>query len=378
MKLRFPAYYLSFRCACGSCPDTCCASWRVILDDKALARYRAVSGEFGQRLQNSLCVLDGETCFQTQNGVCPMLTSQGLCSVQLTLGEDALCAVCRRYPRWRKTYGSLVCQGLSLSCPQAARLALSWKGPVPFLTDADQEPVTEYNTLDPALFFLLSDARRRALTLAQDRELPLSRRMMLLLSWALELQGCLRYRQMEKAKTLCANLLASDAASSVPGFSREAQLRHLAKLTAFLQTLEILTPQWRQNLCDLAAACSEPSPFFWDLGLTARLAAVYPEEEQQLEQVLVYFLDQYLLTACYDRDLLGKVKLSVFSVFFLHQLALLHLCRYGRFTLDDQVELVHRYCRELEHSEENMAALAAAMRSRPLFDTRRLLRTLSV
>ena len=36
MNILKPQYFDRFQCACGNCPDTCCAIWEVIIDSDTL------------------------------------------------------------------------------------------------------------------------------------------------------------------------------------------------------------------------------------------------------------------------------------------------------------------------------------------------------
>ena len=441
MKLQAPDYYQDFRCACGQCPDTCCASWQVILDPATLQAYRQAEGDFGRRLRAALITEDGETRFRTQDGVCPMLSPQGLCQVQLTLGEQALCRVCRQYPRWVQNYGGLEVAGLSLSCPEVARMLLTRTGCVTFSLTSDTREVTQYHDLDPQLFLTLQAARKTALSLAQDRTHSLDLRAQALLAFARELQTAVTWHQWEKAAALRPGDFLPPGPVPPLGPVRASRRRKVLEKTArFLLSLEILTPQWRDLLRRFAAACSGSersfgrssfagSPDFPGFtsssgpanrsecsgsasssGLAsgcgpatansgsfpaptsqegasptgAASCILGPESptdqnftaplfgpEAGYEQILVYFLDKYLLTACHDRDILAKINLAVASVFFLRHLAAFLAWESGRpLALADLVDLVHRYCRELEHSEPNMQALARVLGKRRTIGSR--------
>lgn len=54
---------------------------------------------------------------------CPMLEG-GLCGVHKRLGAEGLANSCFSYPRFTRAVGDELSQGMSLSCPEAARLAL--------------------------------------------------------------------------------------------------------------------------------------------------------------------------------------------------------------------------------------------------------------
>ena len=123
MKLYEPCFAAQFHCLAGACPDTCCKDWEIILDEKTLARYRALPGVFGDEVRACLTTdAEGDTMFRLTDGHCPLLSSDGLCRVQLSLGEEALCDTCRAHPRFYEEYGQTKELTLSISCPAAIDL----------------------------------------------------------------------------------------------------------------------------------------------------------------------------------------------------------------------------------------------------------------
>lgn len=45
----FPAFYETFRCLAGACPDNCCVGWEVVVDDDTARRYAALGTPLGRR-----------------------------------------------------------------------------------------------------------------------------------------------------------------------------------------------------------------------------------------------------------------------------------------------------------------------------------------
>ena len=52
MQITFPAFYKEFSCIADACPDTCCAGWQIMIDDKSLRKYRRFKGPFRNRLRS--------------------------------------------------------------------------------------------------------------------------------------------------------------------------------------------------------------------------------------------------------------------------------------------------------------------------------------
>ena len=187
MKLYEPCFAAQFHCLAGACPDTCCKDWEIILDEKTLARYRALPGVFGDEVRNALTTdAEGDTMFRLTDGHCPLLSSDGLCRVQLSLGEEALCDTCRAHPRFYEEYGAAKELTLSISCPAAIDLLFAQETPIKFVCREDGAPVSGCNDLDPDRYFALRRARDTAISIVQSRSLSISGRLSLLLLFAVK------------------------------------------------------------------------------------------------------------------------------------------------------------------------------------------------
>ena len=147
MKTMVPNYYKDFKCTASKCTDTCCAGWEIIIDAETYNHYKKVCGKFGERLKSNLTLYeDGEPGFVLQNHNCPFLNKNNLCDIYTELGEDCLCYTCKTYPRFIEEYGNLSEIGISLSCPEAARLILLDSKPVTFEVSEDDEISPVFNT----------------------------------------------------------------------------------------------------------------------------------------------------------------------------------------------------------------------------------------
>ena len=131
MRIRVPHYYKDFKCIGSVCTDTCCAGWEVVIDKKSYEYYKAVPGEFGNRLKATM-LSTNENSFVLQNGNCPFFNEKKLCDIYTELGKDKLCETCKTYPRFMEEFGDLRETGISLSCMEAARLILTNQDPVTF------------------------------------------------------------------------------------------------------------------------------------------------------------------------------------------------------------------------------------------------------
>ena len=127
-----PLYVQRFACTGAQCEDTCCSGWTVLIDKKTYQSYRQtknppLAGRLDARVKRMRSQASDANYARIElrpdTGECPMLEER-LCSVQNALGEDKLSNVCFTYPRKVQQAGDVCQQVLTLSCPEAARLAL--------------------------------------------------------------------------------------------------------------------------------------------------------------------------------------------------------------------------------------------------------------
>ena len=77
-------YTEGFSCLAGSCPDTCCKDWEIILDEDAISRYQKMPGVLGEQVRAAMTQTDeGETMWRLENGHCALLREDGLCPIVL-------------------------------------------------------------------------------------------------------------------------------------------------------------------------------------------------------------------------------------------------------------------------------------------------------
>jgi len=325
MQISKPSYYDAFRCIASACPDSCCKEWDVQVDDASAAYYRSLPGPLGDRLRQVLKEEDCGTVMTIENGRCPMWQTDGLCRIQSELGEQALCRVCRDFPRLRHDYGDFVELGLELSCPEAARLIFS-ATPLPPVLEAvagGEEP--EY---DLEAMAVLKQTRSQALSLlALPR--PVGQRLAMLLLYGYQAQA-----ELDGQEPVA---FEPDAAlASATEFAKPGNIRDIA---AFFQTLEILTPNWTALL-----GCAAP----------ASLA-------EQAIPLAGYLIDRYWLQAVSDYDLVCRVKFIIVACLLVSSLP-------GSFPENAQL-----FSKEIENNVDNVESILDAAYTNSAFTDDRLL-----
>ncbi|MCD8108287.1 MAG: flagellin lysine-N-methylase [Oscillospiraceae bacterium] len=263
-----PTYFDSFHCLMGSCPDSCCkAGWEIPIDDETIEKLRAYPTlEIDRNIKSGT---DGDVVLKTNHcGICPYLTHDGLCEMYLESGMMG--DVCAKHPRFFEEYytGDEIAfteAGISVSCPEAARIVLS-------ATKSDYDSLFDGQTEDELLNFLLS-ARAKAFDLTP----------MHLIAYGELLQEEIDFGTLE--------LPDCELPDSEP--------IDLLSLCGFIsEKTEILTSEWRE----LLENCEKGS---------------HNHESQSL---LCYLIFRFFLKAVNTEDILTECKLIV---------ALYELCTLG-------------------------------------------------
>lgn len=313
MKEFAPNRFREFRCIADKCRHNCCIGWEIDIDADTYGFYRAQSGEIGARLRENIEVSDGCASFRLdEHDRCPFLNGQNLCDIYLTLGENALCQICRDHPRFRNFFSDRTEIGLGLCCEKAARLLLCTDAPFS-LTVLSDDGAADAPTPEEAALFAF---RERVFLSAQDRNLPPEQRLQNILD------------------TVGAHLPQKSPAA----------------WAEFYCALERLDRSWDTALDTLRTLPSD-----------AFAAPFMKEAELFFENLLCCFLYRHLAGALDDGNLSVRAAFCVHGVQFLW--ALYRACAkdHAGFDFDLALNLVRQYSTEIEYSDENLEAVLDAL-----------------
>lgn len=351
MKNTYPTYYKKFACIADKCPDTCCAGWEIVVDNINAEKYSSVCGDFGDKLRKVMKTdEDGDRFFQNENGRCPFLLESGLCEMYIKLGRDSLCKTCESFPRHRTYFGSRTETGISLSCPEAARLIMSDPAPIAFETEETNAPLVP-SDFDSELYLLLLKARERVFSILQNRERPIHSRLIDVILFSATIDKFITDWEYEEAEKIISQFCEDE-------FTPEAKTsnakRAFSKYIADHLEAEALTSDWK-SLLSSARLCK----------------AKYPEE-WEIEHLAVYLFFRYFITASYDGDLIGKVKFCIQAIIVIENLIL------STDFSDKQarLRLMQRYSKEIEHSADNMQLMRSKIKKSNFYSTNNLINIL--
>ena len=326
MEVFYPKYYETFSCIAAACPDSCCKEWDVDVDDQAAAFYRQLPGALGNRLREVLQDTEDGTIMTIEHGRCPMWRADGLCRIQAELGHDALCKVCRDFPRLTHDYGDFTELGLELSCPEAAWIILSGADNTILSRTVPSEEEPEY---DRSAMTILKRTRAEFFAFLKTTALPFPKILTAFLFYAHSVQEELDGG--EKA------VLLPDVAVNVTA------TKDFRPLQDFFLGLEILTPQWKARL---------------------ETPAVSPSWESGHKALLHYFVLRYWLQAVSDYDIVCRAKFAVAACLLIGGLG------------GDLIETAQLFSKEIENDPDNVEAILDGAYSHPALTDIQLLQLL--
>lgn len=298
MKLITPSFYKDFKCIAGECPDSCCQGWEVDADTDSLEFYKTldVSLEIKQRIDS---VLDKDefdnTIFRlTDRKRCPFLNDSNLCDMHIAIGGEHTPYTCRTFPRFINDFGATREMGVSFSCPVASDMMWDLEEPFDFSAEMNDLPPS-LNDIDAETYFMLLTARKKAYSIVQNQKKPINERLLELLDFGVELQNELdEYDE------------GTDGIDFLEIFNNP----------------EVINNEWVEKVKN------------------ANVNATVLNTKSN-ENIAMYFLFRYFLTAVDDYDVLSKIKMAVVGV--------LVPTYFG-----NDSWTIHLWSKETEHSDVNM------------------------
>lgn len=299
MKLYAPRYYADFSCIADRCRHNCCVGWEIDIDPDTARLYEGMSEGYGACIAQSMDTSTEPPHFRlTREERCPHLDASGLCRIILSLGEEALCEICREHPRFyhRTTVGLEV--GIGMACEEASRVILS---------SPDYARMIQIDEWETEEGIFMSDFN------------PLEHR---------------------------ARVYRSLSDTDVEYSARLTEIAHEYGVTPTALT----DAKWREVLSGLEYLEEDDRARF----------AVYSNNEETpsslaplLERALAYFVFRHCSDACDKEEFRASLGLAL----FLERLLCAVARNEGRETLADVADIARVISAELEYSEENTEAI---------------------
>lgn len=133
-------FFDQFQCLMDKCPDNCCNErWSISIDEATYDKYLDMGIP---NLEMKITATKPHTIIN-QEGKCPFVTEEGLCSIHKEYGEEFLSDTCKAYPRFVSEYGDLFIENIGLSCPASAQWIVSLNRKCRLIEDIYYEDKTE-------------------------------------------------------------------------------------------------------------------------------------------------------------------------------------------------------------------------------------------
>ena len=383
MKIRVPEYFKDFKCIASKCEDTCCAGWGIVIDDATYDRYKNVQGEFGDRLRSEIVHEAGENIFVLKGNNCPFLNEEKTCDIYINIGEENLCYTCQQYPRYTEEFGSLREVGISLSCPEAARIMLNNSKKVEFELSENNEVVSSYNDINAQLFIELLQSRKIVMDIIQDRTIDLRKRAVVALLFVDEIQEKIDESEIKEIKSVREKYLDKGFLEELINELEEyrdnegSKYDDMHEYFKVFKDLKHITPDDPLGLNDALR-------YFWQTDEDEELYIIkhrqfeeyYNDKLYKFENILVYFVFRYFMKAVFDYDILAKIKTALVSYMIIRELAVVRYIENNEFTDEDMVDIAHTYSKDIEHLEENIESLAEIFETNEVFNVDKVITTL--
>lgn len=373
MKVLKPFYYDDFKCIGGQCIDNCCGNnWRIDIDEKTYKKYKKLKGEWGKKINNNISRNRNNANYlqygkiNLKNNKCSLLSEDGLCTIHGYLGEDYLCNTCRVYPRSINKYGDIYERNLSISCPEVARYIIRSKDNFSFymedekLSDLDKDyiVVSKYNE---KLYNLLWDARSLAMEIIQFKEIEVWKRISFFKMLTDKVQNLINEKQYDNYKEVLNNfgeqitsinvINSLDKISLIP----EVKVKFIQSALQVRANLNSNNEKFYNLLREYNELFDKNSDFKSNVKNIIKKEEEFniylKEQENILENLLIYLTYKYFMNALYSKDLNAEVNNIILSYAMIKMLL---LARYNKnnkeLNEEDFVEVFYLFSRVVEHN----------------------------
>ncbi len=313
MQTFVPKYYFDFKCIADKCKHNCCIGWEIDIDSDTYESYRAVSGEFGERLARNIESEDGEAHFKLGNDErCPFLNEKNLCDIITELSEASLCQVCKDHPRFRNFFADRIEMGLGITCEEAARIVLASE-----IEDAVTLVPLNGNSDIVSMF----PERFTAFDVLLDHEMTLP-------------------KKIHATLAIC---------------SGELPHKTVNEWVDIYSDLELLDEAWKAEL-DLL---KDETAGQYDMHLIdyATSVLLHPDLSILLTRLIAYFLYRHLADGIDDDSLGARAAFCVLSVLIIAAAFKAHLEAHGELSDEQITDIARMYSSEIEYSDENLDKL---------------------
>ncbi|ELC8442493.1 flagellin lysine-N-methylase [Clostridium perfringens] len=379
MKVRVPNYFNDFKCIASKCEDTCCAGWGIVIDDETNDYYKKVDSEFGEILRSKIVKDDdGDNVFLLNNGNCSFLNENKMCDIYINLGEEHLCYTCKQFPRYTEEFLDLREVGISLSCPEAARIILRKPENNTFKLNEIEEEFDLESDIDEEVLLDFLNCRDVVFNIMEHDDLDLGSKAALALKFVKEVQNKIDLGDMDEIQDLIVEYKEENFLNRIikglEGYKgkESAKYNNLYKYFNVYKSIKHINSNDPLGLDNALKYLKENKEFYFEKH--KEFNEYYKENLYKFKNILVYFIFRYFMKAIFDYDMSAKIKLAIISTLMIKELAVVRFIENNNsFTEEDMVEVSRMYSKDIEHSDENIEDLQEIFETEEIFEVDEIL-----
>ena len=186
-----PSYYDNFYCIGKNCKYTCCKRWSISVKEYEMEKWKNTAPDVFKLYDEntSTTKINDKNMLNidlNEEGVCPFLDEEGLCSLQKKYGPEALSAVCMNFPRKIVDHGDMVEMHLSPGCEKVVQQFIKEKQGIKLINYKIKNATYTRLAKDKkreeerAIFNYYYDIKVLLLSILQNRDYTIEERMLIL------------------------------------------------------------------------------------------------------------------------------------------------------------------------------------------------------
>ena len=352
MKYLETDLYHDFECIGGECPASCCsAGWKIIIDEKTYEKYQYLEEDTKQWICGNIeeCEDGAHMISSDENGRCPFLNENNLCSIILKKSDDYISEVCQTYPRKVTRYNDTMFCTVSASCPEVARQIVERNTQIRFITKEDENPAGELK--DQALFQALVMGYTALVEILQCKELLLKEKYLVLLLFVEEIQVAIEQQELEKVEEITQRYGRKKYRKSVVNsldniFSAAFDYWNMVSLLLnILMESEVELKEWIYD--KVADALNTLDAATYD---TWKRKYKKIERIQEKENLAVQFMFEYFMDALNKKSLYNNLSKMYVMMVYIEIFETYVYNQTGELSGDDRIKIISEISRIMEHT----------------------------
>lgn len=389
MKILQPYYYTDFKCIAEKCKDSCCIGWRVPIDKKSFIKYEKVKGKFANTLNNNIRKNDkipndfeyGQMILNNDDKRCKFLNCNNLCDIYINLGEEYLCYTCSVFPRTIRKYGDIIEKNLELSCPKVSEELINKTEPFSFemIEDSSINQVEIKSIIekeyDKELHNLLWEARNFSIYIAQNNEIPLWKRLLLIklaeerFQYLIDSKNYVtEYNEIEKIKQEIIN--QSSVSFEFLNVNNEVKIRILSGILH----IDIIRNSQNQVFQKILSNYNEFIKKTQNENMQLKLEETriefekyFEDKEYILENYIVYILYSTYMRVLITKDINKEIIRLMISYSIIKMFLISTWIKNDYELTNEEIrDILYSTSRNLEHNEELIKAVYFVMKEQGL------------